>query len=166
MKLGTLSHPILNKGLTLLFIFLLSACASLQPHFESPTVKLINIKPLSSKGLEQRFEIDLRIVNPNAIDLNLAGMSYAVELDGYKVMTGVSDNKANIKAFGDTEVTVQASVSLFKGIALIASLINKNTPTVSYKITNKLNTGIPIIGAITLTDSGVLDLDEFRNYKR
>jgi LEA14-like dessication related protein len=153
----------LTKGITLLFICLLSACANLQPNFETPTVKLINIKPLKSSGLEQRFSIDLRITNPNAGDIHLVGMSYVIELDGYKVMTGVANDTPTIKAYDDTEFEVQASVSLLKGIGLIASLLKKNKPDVSYRVTTKLDTGIPIIGAIAVTDTGSLSLDSFKH---
>jgi len=166
MKPRHVKYRALNGGIALLFACLLSACASLQPNFETPSVKLINIKPSGSNGFEQRFDIDLRITNPNANDLNLVGMSYLIELDGYKVITGVANDTPNIKAYSDTQVNMQASVSLFEGIGLIASLLNKTTPDVDYKITAKLDTGVPIIGIIAVTDTGSLNIDDFKNSNR
>lgn len=163
MKYKQVTYGALNKGIALLFVFLLSACASLQPNFETPTVKLINIKPLGGNGFEQRFDIDLRITNPNANDLNLVGMTYAIELDGYKVISGVANDIPSIKAYGDTQVNVQASVGLLEGIGLIASLLNKTTPDVNYKIITKLDTGIPIIGTIAVTDNGTINIDNFKH---
>ena len=63
-----------STGTKALFIALLAlmsgACASLQ-DLQSPDVVVTAIRPLDATMLEQRFEVDLRIYNPNNKELPL-----------------------------------------------------------------------------------------------
>ncbi|MGK0440975.1 MAG: LEA14-like dessication related protein [Pseudohongiellaceae bacterium] len=152
--------PLMKKIIILFCITLLSACATLHPNFANPTVKLINFKPLKNNGLEQRFDIDLRVTNPNAQTLKLVGMSYAIELDGFKVITGASNDIPDLPAYGDAKVNLKASIGLLQSARLFSSLLNKTRSEINYSITTKLDTGIPIIGILPVTDSGVLNMSE------
>ena len=92
-------------------LFFLTACASLQSGFATPSVKLVSLTALPANGLEQRFAIGLRVANPNGTALNLVGMTYSIELEGFKLISGVSNNIPTIAAYDETLVEVEASVN-------------------------------------------------------
>ncbi len=66
----------------------LSACATLGPDYEEPTVTLSSFKAIPSEGMIPAFEIGLRIINPNSRPLNLEGIVYTVSLEGYELDQG------------------------------------------------------------------------------
>lgn len=90
---------------------LLAACATLQPK-ESPRVSLVGVKLIGVGLLEQRFSLTLRIQNPNRTPLDIEGLSFKVEIDGKDFARGVSGNGAEIPAFGEQLLTVEASSTL------------------------------------------------------
>lgn len=143
-----------------MLLAVLSGCQTLRPDFETPTVKLVSIEPLPVTGLEQRFAIGLRVANPNARALNLAGMTYAIELEGFKVVDGVANKLPSIPAYGESLVNIEASVSLLEGMRLLSSFLSKPKADVSYKIIAKLDTGLPFLGRIPVSDSGVINFSQ------
>ena len=46
-------------------LFFLSGCATINPHYEQPSVELVSFKVLPANGFEQNFEIGLKLTNPN-----------------------------------------------------------------------------------------------------
>lgn len=144
--------------LVLLFSVLVQGCASLQQSFDTPGVELVSVKPLNSNNLEQRFEVALRIINPNPVTLNLAGISYDVELGGYKLVSGVAANIEPITAYADGLVTIEASLSLLQSMRFVASMLKQPKSTVAYKLSAKLDTGLPLIGKVAVADAGEIAL--------
>ena len=150
-----------SRSVFLILLFaLLTSCANFPRSIETPSVKLVSLTPLPASGLEQRFAMGLRVSNPNANALNLVGLSYAVELEGFKVISGVANDIPSIAAYGDSVVNLEASVSLLEGMRLLSSLLSKPKGEVNYRINAKLDTGLPIIGKIPVTDSGIVDFSK------
>ena len=86
---GAKGSQTLRHILSLLLVLMLTACAHWADRQE-PEVHLTKVEPLPSAGLEQRFLIGLRIVNPNNAPLAVSGLSYSLSLQDSKVITGVS----------------------------------------------------------------------------
>jgi len=139
-------------------IFLLHACAGLQANFQMPTVKIISLQPLANNGIEQRFKIDLRVENRNAMALSLVGMTYALELEGFKVISGVANNLPRIAAYGSEVVSIEASINLLEGFKFFSSVFSQPKSQLSYRLSTKLDTGLPILGVLTVEDTGVVSL--------
>ena len=66
----------------LLGTLMLAACATMSPNYEEPTVSLSSFRALPSEGMTPAFEIGLRIINPNASPLALAGVVYTISIEG------------------------------------------------------------------------------------
>ena len=60
----------------------LSACATLQPDFETPTVQVVSVALLPIENLAPRFAVTLRVMNPNRSDLALKGAAYTIKSRG------------------------------------------------------------------------------------
>lgn len=149
---------------TVLFLFLsLSAllatgCAGLQPRYEKPVVAITAFKAVPAQGAVPHFEIGLRIVNPNRQPLELKGVAYTISLEGYDLVTGVSNQLPVIEAYGEGHVTLKAAVDLFSSVGFITDLIrNQGRKQISYRFRAKLDIGT-MVPLIEVTKKGEVSL--------
>jgi len=155
VRAGAVVRPMRYALLALLL--LLGACASLQPggkDFDPPTVELVGLKPLRSQGLEARFEISLRVLNPNTRDLELEGVYFELWVEGKKLLTGVSAEPVTIPAFGEGRVALSGSASLFGSFALLANFMETRPQSgFAYRLKAKISiAGLP--AAVRITQEG------------
>ena len=136
---------------------LLQACATTGPVFETPSVTVTSFRPLPSQGLLPRFEIGLRVVNPNRVPLALVGMAYSVSLEGQEIIEGVSNELPTIEAYGEGEVTFTAVPNLMGGMRLITDLMSRPRAGVDYVLEAKLDIGA-LAPPIRVRDEGRISL--------
>lgn len=143
-------------------IILLTSCAVFNPARQQPEVRLTSIQPLPRAGLEQRFLIGLNIVNPNSGKLNIAGMSYALWLNGHKVASGVSGEMVAIPGYSESRVLLEAGTNLISSLRVVTELLRQPQPTVDYQFETSLRTAwwpVPVVltegGTITMSDYGI-----------
>jgi len=91
---------------------LLAACATGDPV--PPLVRLADLRLMESSVFEQRFEIDLRIGNPNDFALPLDGLTFDLEVNGEAFVRGFSDQRITIPRLGEGLVSVTASTTLIE----------------------------------------------------
>ncbi len=131
-----------NLRIPMILLFLaIGGCASLLPTYEPPTVSVSAFRVLPSNTLNPKFEIDLHIINPNNIMLNLQGISYSASIEGHKILTGVSNELPVIEAYGEGDVRLVASADLFGSFGLINDLVRQNKKDLSYQLNVKLDVG-------------------------
>jgi len=141
-----------------LFVLLLSSCAVLNSNFKKPEVSVINLYALPGEGIEQRFKVILQITNPNPTALKLAGMSYGLNLNGYKIVSGVVSSIPEIPAYGQNEVELVAAVNALAGIRFLSSLLATPQSAFNYRFYADLDTGMPWLGSILVEDGGEITL--------
>ncbi len=90
----------------------LVGCAGLQPYAETPRVSLVSIQPLEMQMLEQRFALQLRIMNPNDVEIPVEGLSYAVEINQREFAYGVSRQAVSIPPYGEALLQVEVVSNL------------------------------------------------------
>jgi len=146
------------KGTALwLTILLLSGCATYHLGREAPETHLTNIQILPRDGLEQRFLIDLNIINPEGSKLSISGLSYSLVLNGRKVASGVSGRLTTIPGFGESRVRLQASTNLISSLRVVTDLLRNPEPVVEYELVTKIrSTWWPI--PLEITEQGSIDL--------
>lgn len=125
--------------LWLLCITLLSACASIVPDTDPPKVSLESFKALPSEGGAPRFEIKLRIANPNTQALDIAGISYTVEILDKELISGVTNEVPRIEGYTEEVVTVEAGIQLFQLVQLLAGLGQTTTDSLDYRLSAKVD---------------------------
>jgi len=101
--------------LVMLGLLLIAGCAGLGPSLEAPRISLVNMTPLTSEGMESTFELELRLINPNDVALNLKGIDCRLKINDSTIASGVSNQAAELPALGTLvyPVTVYASASDF-----------------------------------------------------
>ena len=127
--------------------------------YETPTVSVQSFRPVASDngGGLPAFEIRLHVINPNLEPLELAGVSYTVSLDGHDLIKGVGNDLPVIEGYGEGSFTLNASVSVFAGIQLFRSLLEKDSDSFEYAFRAKLDPGA-YRRKIRISDSGSISL--------
>lgn len=126
--------------LWLLSLPLLAACAtSGLRDLESPYVTLSNVSPANSMSIfEQRYDVALRVQNPNNVDLPVDGFNYTLILNDREFARGVSRDNVVIPALGEQVIHVTVTNSLLDWVKQIDRLNNNPTLKPSYKVQGTL----------------------------
>lgn len=145
--------------LTLFCAVLLTACAGigLEP-FDDPDIELLGLEPLPSQGMEARFLVRLRIVNPNSMALEVDGMAYDVYLRDSKVLSGVSNEPLKIEGYSEAVAELEVAAGIFGSLALLRDLMT-NPPDggIPYRLNAKLSRK-GFGGSIRVRREGSIDL--------
>ena len=126
----------------LFFLLLLSfvgGCATLTPDFDPPKVTVESVDSLPSSGGGPRFEIKLRVANPNKQTLDIAGISYSIEILDRELVSGVSNDVPLIEGYSEELVTLEAGINLFQFVRLIAGLGKNPADSLPYRFSAKID---------------------------
>ncbi len=113
-----------------------AACAGYGQPIEPLEVFVIDIQPLDGGNFEQRFRIDLRILNPNDFDLEIDGLDFQLDVNGVRLTRGVSNQEIALPRLTEGVVTVMATTTLFD---LLRQLVSASeTEELSYEIRGRV----------------------------
>ena len=118
---------------------LVAGCASLQGEYDPPKISLESFDSLPSENGTPRFQIRPRVMNPNKQSLDIAGISYSVELLGKELITGVTNEVPVIEGYSEEVVTLEASLQLFQLLRLLASVGQTETEALDYRFSAKID---------------------------
>ncbi len=137
---------------------LLSSCASL-PNYEPPRVSVVGIEPTKGEGMEMRFNVKLRIQNPNTIAINYQGMVVDLIVDGRRIATGLSNQPGKVPSYGETVYTLPVTVSAYDAARQFIDFMQKpKQNAIPYEISGKLESGL--FGSVQFSDKGLLKLPQ------
>ena len=120
-------------------VVLLTGCVGLTSRLDPPKVDFVSIRSLPAQGETPRFEIKLRVLNPNKQRLDIAGVSYTVDLLGRELVRGVANDIAPIEGYGEGIVTMEARLQLFELLRLMTSLGTTDVSSLEYRFTAKID---------------------------
>ena len=152
----------LKRSIILLLLFIAVGCAPLLPNFETPTVNLTSFRVLPSNSVVPTFEIGLHVINPNRMALKLQGLSYHVELEGYRILSGVSNQLPVIEAYDEGDVLLQARPDLFSTINLFTELLNQPRDQFHFNLEALLDVG-GLMPKIRVNKQGEISLTGAKN---
>jgi LEA14-like dessication related protein len=95
-----------------LIVVCLAACATVPRDIEPLKFSIANIVPKDVAVFEQRFDVHLRIQNPNDQELGINGLRFDLELNDKEFGNGMSGQKVIIPRFGSEVVNVEVITSL------------------------------------------------------
>lgn len=135
-----MSHStVVRSCLVLLLTLCLMACASLTPDLDPPKVSVESFRSLPSQEGAPRFEIQLRVINPNDTDLDIVGISYSIDILDREVMTGVTNEVPLIAAYSEEIVTLEAGLQMFQLLRMLLSLGRNADEPLSYRFSAKID---------------------------
>jgi len=138
------------KGKALCFCLLilgsgLAGCSGLFQTMESPRINVVNVTPRDIKLLEQVFDLELRVQNPNEAALSIHGLSFELEVNDRRFATGVSNESVTVDAFSSRVIHVEAVTTSWGILQQIAQLQKTGTPMATYRIRGAIYSGSPSI---------------------
>ncbi len=123
----------------MLCISFVGGCASIVPELDPPKVTFESFDSLPSEGGVPRFEIKLRVSNPNKQTLDIAGISYSVEILDRELISGVTNDVPVIEGYTEEVVTLEAGIQLFQLLRLLAELGQTATDSLPYRFSAKID---------------------------
>ena len=138
--------------------FLRSTIVAVSFEHLPPKISLVSFKSLPGNSAAPRFEIKLRIINPNKQALDIAGISYSVELLDKELITGVANDVAPIAGYGEGVVTLEAGLQLLELLRLMASLGSAGSEPLAYRFSAKIDFN-GFIPTQRVEESGEISLD-------
>jgi len=89
----------------------LCGCAVFGTSLESPRITLSNFAVEETTLFETVFQVQIRVLNPNDIDLNVRGVDCTIEINEKAFAYGISKAAVQIPAFGSATVPVTVYAS-------------------------------------------------------
>lgn len=144
----------------------LAGCAGLGRRLESPRITLADIRVKETSGFESVFEVRLRVLNPNEVDLEVKGVDCELEVNGQPFASGVAAAAVKIPAHGSEVVPITAyaaTVNILRGVIGL-----HKAGEIGYRLKGRLALGgdawIP--PRMPFETSGTLDWREFAGIRK
>lgn len=137
----------------------LGACSRIRGGaFEAPTVTLDSFRLLPGEGISPRFLIGLRVLNPNPVAIDLRGISYDVEIEGQRLLSGVAGNLAKVPPYAESQIELQAGLNLLGSVRLLNDLLtDASRERLAYTFRARLDVA-GLTQRLSLEESGELTL--------
>ena len=129
----------MRSALLCLLALAVTACATTGSFPEPPRVTLTSIQPKDMTLLEQRYSLQLRIMNPNDVALPVEGLSYALEINGREFAYGVSNAEVSIPPFSEALLDVEVVSNLLNVMQQVQELQGEQHDSLSYRLSGKLS---------------------------
>ncbi|MDH4567122.1 water stress/hypersensitive response domain-containing protein [Pseudomonas sp. BN414] len=146
-------------GLAALLIpLLLTGCVGFGTR-DPLQVDLAGMEPIPGEGLEVRFNLKLRVQNPNEGAIHYSGVALEMDLNDLPLASGVSSQGGTVAGFGETLIEVPVTISAFSVLRQAWTLTGTHpVQNVPYALRGKLGGGF--WGTRRFTDAGVLSIPE------
>jgi hypothetical protein len=122
-----------------LLCLLLPGCAGLNPEMDPPRVSVESFRALPSENIGPRFEIKLRVANPNKQSLDIVGISYTIAVLEKEILSGVTNEVPLLGPYSEEVVTLEAGINMFQMLRLLTSLGREPTDALAYKFSAKID---------------------------
>jgi LEA14-like dessication related protein len=144
-------------------VLLTWSCATMGPSLEAPRVSLVNIIQQPSSGMETTFQLELRLINPNDVAIDLKGIDCRLEINDTTIASGVSNEATELPALGTLVYPVTAYASASDFIMLMVRLMagSRGAPEdfeLNYSLRGRvfLANGMPGLNRLTFKSEGDL----------
>ena len=144
-----------RRAILLALLATTAGCASLSMQEPIP-VHVAGIDSIPGEGMEARFMLKLRVLNPNAEAIAYDGMFVALDLGGTNLATGVSNQQGSVPRFGEVLIEVPVSVSVIGLVRQALAMAGSEGRRTSYVLRGKL--AGPGFGGLRFESRGELDL--------
>ena len=134
-----LTSRLAMPALLALIALLVAGCASVTGDLDPPNVALDSFSSLPSDGGGPRFQIKLRVQNPNKQALDIAGISYSIALLDREVITGVTNEVPLIAPYGEEVVTLEAGLNLVQLLRLLTGMGRAQGEALEYRFAAKID---------------------------
>ena len=139
-------------------VIFVMGCAGLGKRLEPPGINVADIHVQEVKPFETALRVDLRLINPNDVPLNINGLNCELALNGKRFASGGANAKKVIPPYGTGVIPVVVYSSVFKVIRGVLGLQGKEN--FKYRLKGRLHLeGNRLLGSsIPFESAGELSL--------
>jgi LEA14-like dessication related protein len=121
-----------------LLALLLGGCAALRPQPEPPIVSLAGIQMREMTLFEQRYQLQLRLQNPNDMALPITGLHCRLFINEREFAQGVSAAAVDVPRFGEALLAVDMVSDLRRVFEQLRDTGSWQAGMVSYRLSGKV----------------------------
>ena len=123
--------------LSILLTALLLGCASLGQRREPPIVTLAGLQMGEMTLFEQRYRLQLRVQNPNDVELPISGLQCTLVINDREFATGVSDASVTVPRFGEALLSIDVISDLRRVVAQLRDRERQSLNSITYHLSGK-----------------------------
>lgn len=135
---------------------MLGGCSLLMPHWQAPTLAVVNIQMGHSDLWQQHLLVRMSVHNPNDRQLPVKGLSYALDVNGEECAHGESGASFVVPARGDAEFDMNVTANA--AAALLRMFGRGNAAAAQYRIHGKVELSAGILRSVPFDQHGELQL--------
>lgn len=150
--------------LLLMLAFFAAGCAPGSQAREPLEVVLVDVVPQRLTLFEQQFRVDVRIRNPNNVPLAITGLKFDLDLNGVRLLQGLSNQSVEVPRLGEAVVSSLASTTTLSLIQQAISL-NPDKPF-DYKMAGTLFLDSLFQPRLAFKSEGKIDLPKLMGAAR
>ena len=113
---------------------LIAACSTMPKEYETLQVHIADMTAKDVAIFEQRFDVKLRIQNPNDVEFSINGLRFDIELNEREFANGMSGQRVAVPRFGSEVVDVEVFTTLASFLRQVQELSRGNAQKVRYRI--------------------------------
>ena len=148
----------LLRMLVSLTVLCLTACATVPSDIEPPKITIANIAPKDVAVFEQRFDVQLRIQNPNNQEFEINGLRCDIELNDKEFGNGMSGQIVKIPRFGSEVVNVEVITGLGSFLRQLQEFNKAGVGKVRYRLKGTAFVEAPSSFKLPFDEKGEFDL--------
>ena len=147
-------------------LLIIGGCAGLGKTLAPPKMTLVRLEVKEMRALEMVLQIDLRLLNPNDVPIDLKGMDSELFLNGQKFAFGVSKVDVQVPPFG-TEVIPITLYSSFLDLARSIMDLEKSK-SLKFEISGRVHLGNGFLqpSVVPFRTERELSFDEINPHRR
>jgi LEA14-like dessication related protein len=134
----------------------LGGCASTL-KLEAPKLAVISMKMQSADIFSQRILVRMRVMNPNARELPIKGITYRIEVNDAELANGVSDTPFIVPAMGEAEFDVNLTANLASALSQLLSK-RGSSDTLDYRLVGNVALSSGFLRRIPFDERGSVKL--------
>jgi LEA14-like dessication related protein len=139
-------------------LFLLSGCASLQRHVDTPEVVLESFSLESLSLSRQRFRVTLEVSNPNDFRLPIASISYALNVRDVPLTRGIFDEGISLAAGATQSLSLSVETDLLNTGRGLLDWLRDPGEDIDYSIQGEVLPDFPRARWMPYSHSGRVEL--------
>lgn len=144
--------------LPVLLTVVVTACSTVPKDFETPKFGIANIAPKDVAIFEQRFDVQLRVQNPNNFDLGINGIRFEIDLNEKEFGNGMSGQAVTVPRFGSEVMSAEVITGIGSFLRQVQG-VSSGIAKVRYRLKGKAFAQAPSSFTIPFDESGEVDLN-------
>jgi len=149
---------LLRYPAALAVVALATGCAGLQQAMDAqkPTVSLESMRVEAIDFDRADVVFELRVDNPNAFDIDLAGFDYAIALEGKDFLSGRRDRKISLPANGSDTLAVPLTIPFARVQEIVGDLRERDEIAYAIEVASDVELGVLGARRVEATERGTL----------